>query len=364
MPLSKAEAQAVTRLFVSDYPGALELSYKFRDNTAELYGPRAGEVPQGMKGGYVPKETPHADRMYRGRVEVPLENITDAHDLLLTLRHEVLGHYGISTFQPGEKRALLNGLIAAREEPSMKPLWDDIDHRYAGRPVDVRAEEVFALHCEGVTPSQHMGKQLRGQQAFQETCIASMRPMRAEDLQHIACMVAQGLHDRTRSPQLVPSTGHDPFRKGTDLADVEKTAEGRRGIPLGSPVFDPIGQKMNALEFASALRKLGDGAGTISLPLPHHHYAGKIIQFSDTHIVQKTGKQSAVAHDISKLANGAELLRQANADQLTSRWFEFHYAEKQGVAKPFQVQTVARTAVTAPTVTIHAPEIKKGQRSR
>lgn len=152
MPITKAEAQGVTRAFVRDYPGALELAYKFREDAAELYGPRAAEVPADMKGGYVPKETMHAGRAYRGRVDVPLQNVESAGDLLMTLRHEVLGHYGANTFAPGEKRALLDGLAAARNEPTLKPLWDDVNRRYAGQSLDVRAEEVFALHCEGIRP--------------------------------------------------------------------------------------------------------------------------------------------------------------------------------------------------------------------
>ena len=36
MPITKAEAQGVTRAFVRDYPGALELAYKFREDAAEL----------------------------------------------------------------------------------------------------------------------------------------------------------------------------------------------------------------------------------------------------------------------------------------------------------------------------------------
>lgn len=78
MPINQAEAQAVTLAFVRDYPGA-------------LYGHRAAEVPADLKGGYVPKETIHNGRAYRGRVDVPLANMDAAADL--TLRHEVLGHY-------------------------------------------------------------------------------------------------------------------------------------------------------------------------------------------------------------------------------------------------------------------------------
>ncbi|EOV4287847.1 zincin-like metallopeptidase domain-containing protein [Escherichia coli] len=207
MPIMKAEAHEVTRAFVRDYPGALELAYKFREDTGELYGPRAAEVPADMKGGYVPKETIHAGRTYRGRVDVPLQNVESAGDLMLTLRHEVLGHYGANTFPPAEKRALLDGLVAARNEPTLKPLWDDIDRRYAGQPLDVRAEEVFALHCEGIEPSQHQDAdqaQRRGHKSFTETCIARVRPMQADDLHNIACMVAQGLRDRTRTQQNFP----------------------------------------------------------------------------------------------------------------------------------------------------------------
>ncbi|WP_367899687.1 zincin-like metallopeptidase domain-containing protein [Xanthomonas oryzae] len=207
MPITKAEAQGVTRAFVRDYPGALELAYRLRDDATELYGQRAAEVPPGMKGGYVPKETMHSGRAYRGRVDVPLQNMDDTGDLLLTLRHEVLGHYGVNTFAPAAKRALLDGVVASRDEPSLKPLWDDIDRRYAGQSLDVRAEEVFALHCEGIEPSQHQDAdhaQQRGQQSFTETCIARVRPMQADDLHNIVCMVAQGLRDRSRTQQTFP----------------------------------------------------------------------------------------------------------------------------------------------------------------
>jgi antirestriction protein ArdC/phage/plasmid primase-like uncharacterized protein len=215
MPINQAEAQAVTLAFVRDYPGALELAYRFRDNTGELYGHRAAEVPADLKGGYVPKETIHNGRAYRGRVDVPLANMDDAADLVLTLRHEVLGHYGANTFKPAEKRALLDGLIAAREEPSLKPRWEDINRRYAGASMDVRAEEVWALHCESIAPGQHAGQAQvleRGQQSFMETCIARVRPMQVADLHNIVCMVADGLHDRSRTQQTFPQI-NELFRR-------------------------------------------------------------------------------------------------------------------------------------------------------
>lgn len=205
--LSKADAQDLTLRFVRDYPGALELAYRFRQNTTELYGSRADEVPASMKGGYVPKETPHNGRNYRGRIDIPLENMRDTRDLLLTLRHEVIGHYGVNTFSPEEKRALLDGLVAARNEPGIKPLWESVDRHYGDRSLDVRAEEVFALHCEGIAPRHHINDPQvadRGQRALLETCIERTRLMQVADLSNIACMVAQGLHDRSRTQQTFP----------------------------------------------------------------------------------------------------------------------------------------------------------------
>lgn len=219
MPMTKADAEDITRRFLRDYPGALALAYRFRADVATLYPGRASEVPDNMKGGYISKETYHRGRVYQGRVDVPLQNMADTRDLLLTLRHEVLGHYGINTFQPAEKRALLDGLIAAREESSLTSVWTNIDRRYAGQPLDVRAEEVFALQCEFTAPSRHNGNglvQQHGRQSFLETVIARIRPMTADDLKNIAYMVADGLHDRTRTQQTFPEI-NELFRKGSTM---------------------------------------------------------------------------------------------------------------------------------------------------
>ena len=210
MSLTNAEAQGITNVFLRDYPGALVLGYRFRNTAAELYGEPNSLVPPDMKGGYISLPLVHAGRNYLGRVDIALDNVSNVRDLLLTLRHEVLGHFGTNTFTPPEKRALLDGLIAARNEPSLKPLWDDIDRRYAEHPLDIRAEEVYALHCEGLAPIQHelANTVQRGMQAFQETCVAPVRTMTAEDLQSISAMVAQGVRERSRTQQTFPGQNY------------------------------------------------------------------------------------------------------------------------------------------------------------
>ena len=41
--MTRVEAEGVARMFLTDYPVGLELAYKFRENTAQLYGPRRGK---------------------------------------------------------------------------------------------------------------------------------------------------------------------------------------------------------------------------------------------------------------------------------------------------------------------------------
>lgn len=220
MSIAIDEARAVTLEFIRDYPGASALAFRLRQTVAELYGPAAAQILLGMKGAYSPVPIRANDGGVRaGSVDVPLENIEDAGDLVLTLRHEILGHFGINTFTGAEKRALLDGLIHAGDQRGLAALWQVVDRLYDTQTTDRRAEEVFALYCEGIQPSHHVGVEgvvQRGQQAFAETCIARVRPMQVDDLHQIACMVAQGLHDRTRQQQNFPQITPQ-FRKDTKM---------------------------------------------------------------------------------------------------------------------------------------------------
>lgn len=203
MSLNKEEAQATTLQFTTVYRGALALVYYFRETVVELYGRKASKVDPGAKGGYACVSTEHDGKVFRGRVDVPLANAKDAQDLLATLRHEVLGHYGLNTLEPGHKRALLDGIIAAQGEPLLKAYWADISRRYNTSSLDVRAEEVFALQCETLHVPSHLTHDLAeaGRQALHETCIAKTRRMSGDDLLCISYMVAERMRDR-HLPQL------------------------------------------------------------------------------------------------------------------------------------------------------------------
>lgn len=59
-----------------------------------------------------------------------------------------------------------------------------------------------------------------------------------------------------------------------------------------------------------------DKKGFVYLAKPDSQYTGKVLMMSDTHLVQQIGKNSAVAHDLSKLENGPELESQFDGGQI------------------------------------------------
>lgn len=213
MAVTVPEARSLVLGFCRNYPVAAQLTYYIRDTVEELYGDRAKGMD--MLGGYITGPAIHP-----GRCDIPSGKAKDADDFVTTLRHEVIGHFGLNTFTGDDKKALLDGISAARLEPSMRGLWAVIDKHYAGQPESIKAEEVFALYCEGIEPNHHAlsADQVheRGAQSFHETCRERSRPMQIDDLDNITLMVAQGLHDRTRTQQNFPELNQQ-FRKDRDM---------------------------------------------------------------------------------------------------------------------------------------------------
>ncbi|MFK4705698.1 hypothetical protein ABIC83_002537 [Roseateles asaccharophilus] len=212
MSISRAEAQLVATSFARQYPGAYQLSYKFRDTVQELYEGRASEVYPKAKGGYINVPVHDGMRTYPGRVDIVLSNTHDAVDLLATLKHEVLGHYGLNTLHPENKRALLDGIIGGRSDPLMAVYWSDIDRRYRECGLDVRAEEVFALHCETLAPRSELTQELAnvGRAAFDEVCSRRSRTMTSGDLQAIAYLVAERFENRKLAQFTLPGVNEIP----------------------------------------------------------------------------------------------------------------------------------------------------------
>jgi len=138
-PISLEQAIAAAEQFLSDYNGNIELNYRIRKKQDELYGPGSIAKIGVIKGAYHPG---------RGLFTLAADHLSSAADAYETLRHEILGHYGLDTFSPQDKQALLDKILASKEDPSLKLIWDDIAVLYKDKSQNVQAEEVFARLAE------------------------------------------------------------------------------------------------------------------------------------------------------------------------------------------------------------------------
>lgn len=213
MSLTIDEAKKLVVEFCATYPVASKIPYKLRNTQEEaLDEPKATTEREGrILGAYFPG---------RGYAAFAVSNFRDADHFKGTLRHEILGHYGINTFKPGEKRAVLERLIESRSEPGIEAIWATVDRAYPALDEMRKAEEVYAFACEIIEPHNRANVAI-GLRSFQEACIDRSRPMSYGDLMNLTTMVAEGMHDRSRSQQNFPASDDAQFK----LENTPNTAE-------------------------------------------------------------------------------------------------------------------------------------------
>ncbi|GGI85829.1 hypothetical protein GCM10007978_24380 [Shewanella hanedai] len=193
IPLS--EAKAIAQEFLDSYNGNIKLEFKVRQTQEELYGPEATIEKYGrIKGSYNGK-----GRSVLGLVSGNLHSSADARE---TLRHEILGHYGLATFSQTDKKAILDKIIDAQSEPTLKVQWDKIkaDSYYSKLDINQQAEEVFAHTVENYR---------NGFQRFYDTIIAWLKgslrkvglnkyPSSSQELHRLAATIAKQIRSGER----------------------------------------------------------------------------------------------------------------------------------------------------------------------
>lgn len=222
MRLSIERAEALVIEFCSAYPVASVIGYQIRETQEELYGPQATREAAGtILGSFHPQER---------RALFATANFRSDEEFKRSLRHEILGHFGINTFNRIEKRALLDAIVEARTVPSLQPLWQEIDRHYPGMGDLRKAEEVFAFACEEIEPDAKIDHR-RCVKSFLDVCINRIRPLQLGDLRNITALVAAGMHDRTRSQKIFPETNTNQFkqfvllREEVESSDIERSLE-------------------------------------------------------------------------------------------------------------------------------------------
>jgi hypothetical protein len=203
--LSRAQAQQIADDFLAEYNGHIPLDIRVVEDQTEAYGPagRVGRIGR-IKGAYHPAS---------GAAVLVAGNVSSAKDAQTTLRHEILGHYGLNTFTPEDKRAILDAIKASKA--SLKDTWSDITKRYGDKTEDVQAEEVFA----------HIAEETRGSAAqLLDRVMALVRkalrrvgliksPLSKSELRALVQTIARQIRDGQRQQQNFPQQDSALFRR-------------------------------------------------------------------------------------------------------------------------------------------------------
>ncbi|RLM26485.1 hypothetical protein BIY29_05340 [Brenneria alni] len=215
--LTVEEARRIADDFQSEYNGNIPLDIRVYARQEDAYGPQAtreniGRIP----GAY------HAAG--KGRIVLNAASIRDTADGRATLRHEVLGHFGINTFKPADKRLVLDSLLKTREDPKFRSLWEQVRQNYGDRQESIQAEEVFA-HAAELERAERNARTRRRiipsevLHAFQMALRRSglvKGPMKISELYDAVDAVAAGIRSGRRQQQTFPKTDQDQFRRDSD----------------------------------------------------------------------------------------------------------------------------------------------------
>nr|WP_229653856.1 zeta toxin family protein [Pseudomonas syringae]QOU99734.1 hypothetical protein [Pseudomonas syringae pv. actinidiae] len=139
--LTVAQAQSIVDRFMAEYRGHIAVTANIKATQEEIYGPDAARDKIGYR----------IDAAYhpaRAIFTLAASNMGDEGAVRRALRHELLGHYGLNTFNPEEKREFLGRVLETRGEASLAHIWAYVDEHYAKLTDLGRAEEVFAFVAE------------------------------------------------------------------------------------------------------------------------------------------------------------------------------------------------------------------------
>ncbi|NRA62094.1 MAG: hypothetical protein HRU25_14585, partial [Psychrobium sp.] len=137
--MSIADANAIAKEFIDSYNGNLDLTVRVKNTQEEFYGPDATIEKEGIiKGAYH-----HEGRFFT----LAANNLQNRADARATIRHEVLGHYGMQVVRSADRSEII-GQIIASQNGDLKETWAQVKNDYSDKTLDQQAEEVFAFIIE------------------------------------------------------------------------------------------------------------------------------------------------------------------------------------------------------------------------
>lgn len=172
----------------------------------------------------------------KGRINVYWAAATgDNEQILRDIQHELVGHYGIDTFAPLDKRLLLDAIIQSRNEPDLKTTWDAVERFYPTQDKYTQAEEVYAFIAE--VPQAWITAQPRATDHDPERLLLDLshkNTITGLELRRITESVDNGIIAGLRKTQNFRENDYSAFSKTSDALEpirrIDFAGEGRNEV--------------------------------------------------------------------------------------------------------------------------------------
>lgn len=250
------EAQRIADEFMADYNGNIPLDLMVVNRQEDAYGPAATRENVGViKGAY------HSGS---GKLVLAAASLRDARDGRKTLRHEVVGHYGLNTFEPTVKRQILDRVLETQEVPSLRPAWDHVNQHYPAdsTSADVRAEEVFAHLAErerGRFGAAWDGVLSQLNRAMRQAGLTK-HPLSRAELHDLASTISKEIREGRRQQRTFPESDQASFQREQPAVQ-EISAEPQASIDATETALRNVGE---AVENAQAAPRATDIAAALA----------------------------------------------------------------------------------------------------
>lgn len=213
-----------TKEFLTEYNGNIPLNVAITETPEAFYGPDAKK--RGITDFMAAIHREH-NLVILNADGIDINNPTEIRE---SLRHEILGHYGLLTFKLEDKIDLYNEILKTRQSPEFKELWAHIDKAYPhynDYPYEGKyhkADEMFAYVAQ--KPEHFFKDSWSKVRALFHKLLTkcglknkdnylTMAELRVEALK-----VAEGIRNGTRQQQYSPPDDKILFSRSTTLSEI------------------------------------------------------------------------------------------------------------------------------------------------
>ena len=239
------EVEKVFLDFQKAHNDNIPIKLLIKDNPEDLYGEQYSKENYGQRifGAYHPEKS---------EIALFAASFHDHREVTTTLRHELMGHWAINTLEPIEKRALLERIVDARDEPSLSPYWQQVDKDYSKETDLYKAEEIYAFVAELDKSATH---------TISEPDLFSSEKLSFDELDAITANIENGIREGSRQQQTFPSDLTQFHIKDTPMATNTDPVEKQLRYEMkGERIVTPEDTKSELLEDEAKLELSDDDA--------------------------------------------------------------------------------------------------------